>query len=115
MMTHVIASPRSQSMRRSRVPSPEYCQPRSIRLIEQRVYLVDLDAPSELLILVTDELDQLGIGHDLLINPDRKRFRVRLRVIHGHVDCQASEARACKPLSKFCLAAVRTTTHVEPA
>src|SRR5204862_7874809 len=73
---------------------------------------VDLDSPTKLLIFVTDELDQLRIGHDLLVDPHGERLRVRLGVLERDVDRQAAEARACEPLSKSCVPRVRTTTHI---
>src|SRR4029079_18270750 len=75
----------------------------------------DLDAPSELLVLVADELDQFGVGEDLLVDADRERFRVRLRIVDRHVDLEAAEGGAAEPLGELRLLAVRTAAHVEPS
>src|ERR1700719_894801 len=72
---------------------------------------VDLDAPSELLVLVADELDSLGVGEELLVDADRERFRVRLRVVDRHIDLEAAEGRAMEPLGELCLLAVGTAAH----
>src|SRR5688572_6166587 len=76
---------------------------------------VDLDSATELLILVTDELDQLLVGHEALIDADRPWFRVCLRIIDRQVDLQVSERRPTDALGEPHLLTVRTAVHVEPA
>src|SRR5215471_2044047 len=75
---------------------------------------VDLDPPPELLILVADKLDQLGIRHNLLIDPHREWLCVRLRVIDGDVQRQSAECWPREAFGKFRVAAVRAAAHVQP-
>src|SRR6202163_2673859 len=57
-----------------------------------------IELPEKLLVLQTDELDQLPVEHDLLVHPDGKRQVVRLRIVDGDVDLQLAVADPPEPL-----------------
>src|ERR1700730_9269974 len=54
--------------------------------------------PEKLLVLETDELDQLSVEHDPLVHPDGKWHRVRLRIVDGDVDFQLAVVDPPEPL-----------------
>src|ERR1700730_5511656 len=55
--------------------------------------------PEKLLVLQTDELDQLPIEHDPLVHPDGKRHAVSLRIVHRDVDLQPALVDPPEPLA----------------
>src|SRR5215831_378786 len=76
---------------------------------------VDFDPPAKLLVFVADELDELGVRHDLLVDANRERLRVRLRIVNRDVDLEPAEGGPAEALREFGLLAVRTAADVEPA
>src|SRR5215471_3600848 len=76
---------------------------------------VDLHPPAKLLVLVADELDELGVRHDLLVDADREWLRVRLRIVDRDVDFEPPERGPAEALCELGLLAVRTAADVEPA
>src|SRR4030095_8926299 len=70
---------------------PTNAQRKSEREAFRRARSIDLDLSPELLILVADELDRLLVHRHALIDADRERLRVRLRVLDSHVDFELAE------------------------
>src|SRR6185503_21309737 len=78
-------------------------------------FLVDFDSATELLILVADELDELAVRHDALIDAHRPRLRVRLRIVHGHVNLEVRIVQTPEALGELRLLTVRAAVDVEPS
>src|SRR5262245_17384956 len=55
----------------------------------------------ELLVLETDEFNQLGVDEQSLIDANRPRLRVRLRIVNRDVDLQRAEVGPAEPLDRF--------------
>src|SRR5262245_19553300 len=75
---------------------------------------VDLHVTSELLILVTDELDEFVVHHQLLIDAHGERPCIRLGIFDREIDFQLPEGRTTEALGEFHLIAVRTAVDVQP-
>src|SRR5215472_7683282 len=75
---------------------------------------VDFHAPPELLVLVADELDELVVRRDLLIDAQRQRFRVRLRIVERDVDFQLAVAGPANALGELRPVGIRAAADVEP-
>src|SRR5207249_2292746 len=61
-----------------------------------------------------DEFNQLGIEHDTLIDFDGPRLRVRLWIVHGDRDFQASIVRPLETLGHFRGIAERAPADIKP-
>src|SRR5215470_4196396 len=108
----------TDSARACAEPQVEISQPRAARSQKQEASSetsVDLHPPAKLLVLVADELDELGVRHDLLVDANRERFRVRLRIVNRDVDLEPAEGGPVESFREFGLLAVRTAADVEPA
>src|SRR5215467_832389 len=75
---------------------------------------VDFHAPSELLVLVADELDHLVVWRNLLIDPKREWLCVRFRVVERDVDFQLAVCGPANALGELRLVRVRAAADVEP-
>jgi hypothetical protein len=75
---------------------------------------IQLNPAAELLVLVADELDQLLVGQEPLIDTNRPRPRIRLRIDDGEVDPQMAEGWAPEALDERRLSGVRALVHIEP-
>src|SRR5262245_16810906 len=64
--------------------------------------------------IFTNEFDQLGVRHDPLIDFDRPRFRVRLGIIDGDGDFQASVIWTAEALGYLGGIGHRTAANVKP-
>src|SRR5678815_1160687 len=76
---------------------------------------VDLDATTELLVLVTDEFDQLLIRQVSLIDAHGPWLGVGLRILEGRVDLQLPELRPSNAFGELRFAAIRTAIDVQPS
>ena len=70
---------------------------------------------TEPLVLLADELDDLLIGHEHLVVPDRPRLGVGLGIVHGDVDLHPPVAHAAEPLGHLRLLGHRRAVDVEPS
>src|SRR5262245_65426071 len=77
--------------------------------------LVDFDPSPELLVLVADELDHLGVHLDLLIHSDGERLGIGLWIIDRNVDLEPAKTRPSIALANRCLIRQRAAAHIEPA
>src|SRR6185436_2112147 len=77
--------------------------------------LINFDLPSELLVFIAFELNQLLIDDEPLIDANRPWLRVRLRIVQRVVELQMIERRPADPLRHLCLLAVRAAVDVEPS
>src|SRR5262245_51817529 len=50
-----------------------------------------------LLVLVTDEFDQIGVEHDAMVHSDRERLRVRFRIFDGNRDLEIAVVQSAEP------------------
>src|SRR5204862_6806419 len=73
-----------------------------------------LEVPARALVLQTHELDELVVGHQALLDRDRPRTRVGLRVVHRHLDVHEPVARAAIPLDRAGAVGERSAVDVEP-
>src|SRR5687767_9787744 len=72
-------------------------------------------AAVELLVLETDEFDELSVDQKALVHSDGPRPGVCLGIIDRHVDLQRSEGRTPEPLGQPSGRGQRRAVHVEPA
>src|SRR5688572_12586152 len=78
------------------------------------VYGLWVVEPHRLLVLVADELDELGVGEQPLIHANRERLRVSRWIINGYVDLQGTEIRPAEALGHLRATRHRAALHVEP-
>jgi hypothetical protein len=69
----------------------------------------------ELLVLVTDELDQFRVEKNALIHTNGPRSRVGFRIVNGDVDLERPVIRPSKTLGQRCGIGERVADDVEPA
>src|SRR5687768_12518508 len=74
-----------------------------------------LEVLGGLLVLETDELDELVVRDQALFDRDGPRTRVRPRVVHRHLEIHEAEARAAIALRHRSTLGERAAVHVEPA
>src|SRR5688572_5991644 len=67
-----------------------------------------------LLILVADELDELGVREEALVHADREWFLVSRWIFDGYVDLQCAVTRPAEALRHPAAARQRAALHVEP-
>ena len=68
-----------------------------------------------LLVFLANELDQLGIEHDLLVHGDRPGFGVGLRVVDRDLYIQVSEIGTTLAFNGFRRFGQRTSLDIEPS
>src|SRR4029453_17155635 len=95
--------------------SPRDARASNVRVRDDRPGSVDLHAASELLVLVTDELDWLLVRKNSLVDADGEGFRVRLWVLDREIYLEVTEGQAPDALGELRLIAVRTAIHIQPA
>src|SRR5688500_6164428 len=70
--------------------------------------------PDRLLVFVTNELDELGIGEQALVYANRKGFFVSCWIFYGYVDLQRAVIESAEALRQLALAGQLAALHVEP-
>src|SRR5436190_5560367 len=65
-------------------------------------------------VLVTDELDQLGVGVQLLVHSNREGVCVSRWIFNSYVDLQRPVVQPLEPLRQFGLASQWAALDVEP-
>src|SRR6185503_12905014 len=97
---------------RSAAPRPVHRPPRGKDTARGSI---DFDSAAELLILTTDEFNDLVVRRDLLIDSDCERLRIRLGIVERHIDFELAVGRPADALDEPRLIGIRAASHVEPA